>query len=294
MKGCEPQPLAEAQGRQRAFRKHQWIILTALLPAALYLTTVSIGLHLRTFAVAKHSLPVDQRPAWAPPVLSSNSQDSRARSIDRGRKLFDETPVYAPQFVRARLSCSNCHAEEGMQPYAAPMVGLTAVFPKYIPSSGRTMTLSDRIQQCFLRSENGRALDPDGQPMQDLLNYIAWLSQPQPDHRPFRGLGFLRIAAASPNPARGASLYTVQCAGCHGRNGEGKPSLFPPLWGPDAYNQGAGMNNLQLLAEFVHHNMPQNRMGSLSVQQAYDVAAFVQAQPRPALNDGSNSAFVRF
>jgi thiosulfate dehydrogenase len=44
------------------------------------------------------------------------------------------------------------------------------------------------------------------------------------------------------------------------------------------------MNNLQKMAAFVQHNMPQNRMGILSPQDAYDVSASVQLQPRPAFN----------
>jgi len=44
------------------------------------------------------------------------------------------------------------------------------------------------------------------------------------------------------------------------------------------------MNNINKMAAFVQHNMPQNRMGILSAQEAYDVAGFVHAQPRPVFN----------
>ena len=47
---------------------------------------------------------------------------------------------------------------------------------------------------------------------------------------------------------------------------------------------GAGMNSVQKMAAFVQHNMPQNRMGILSPQDAYDVSAFIHTQPRPAFN----------
>jgi thiosulfate dehydrogenase len=39
------------------------------------------------------------------------------------------------------------------------------------------------------------------------------------------------------------------------------------------------------MAAFAQHNMPQNRMGILSPQDAYDVSEFVQLQPRPAFNN---------
>ena len=44
------------------------------------------------------------------------------------------------------------------------------------------------------------------------------------------------------------------------------------------------MNSVQKMAAFVQHNMPQNRMGILSPQDAYDVSAFIDTQPRPAFN----------
>jgi len=60
--------------------------------------------------------------------------------------------------------------------------------------------------------------------------------------------------------------------------------MFPPLWGSNSFNDGAGMNGIPKMAAFVQHNMPQNRMGILSAQEAYDVSAYIHAQPRPAFN----------
>jgi thiosulfate dehydrogenase len=83
---------------------------------------------------------------------------------------------------------------------------------------------------------------------------------------------------------RGADVYARQCAGCHGVHGEGARRPFPPLWGPDASNDGAGMTEVAKMAAFVHYNMPHNRKGILSTQDAFDVAAYIHAQPRPAFN----------
>ena len=38
------------------------------------------------------------------------------------------------------------------------------------------------------------------------------------------------------------------------------------------------------LAAFVQHNMPRNDPESLTPQQAYDIAAYVEAKPRPKFN----------
>ncbi len=60
--------------------------------------------------------------------------------------------------------------------------------------------------------------------------------------------------------------------------------MFPPLWGPNSFNDGAGMNGIPKMAAFVQHNMPQNRKGVLSAQDAWDVSAFVHAHARPVFN----------
>jgi thiosulfate dehydrogenase len=64
--------------------------------------------------------------------------------------------------------------------------------------------------------------------------------------------------------------------------------MWPPLWGAESFNDGAGMNTLPKLSAFIHHNMPQNRKGVLSVQDSYDVAAFIMQQPRPAFNHAND------
>ena len=62
--------------------------------------------------------------------------------------------------------------------------------------------------------------------------------------------------------------------------------VFPPLWGPDSFNNGAGMARLITIANFVHANMPAGTdyfNPSLSVDYALDAAAYVVSQPRPTL-----------
>lgn len=256
----------------------------AILTLCLYAGAIWAGLSVRNLSFYPQSDSSEIQKAWAPPSESTLPFDVRGNSIRRGKLLFDETPLYAQKFTRAQISCSGCHSAGGIQPFAAPMVGLTQLFPMYNQRAGRVISLQERIQECFVRSENGNPLDPKGQPMQDLVKYIAWLSTPQPDHRAFHGRGFLPLTPMHPDPNRGQAIYASQCAGCHGAEGQGKPYVFPPLWGPQSFNNGAGMNDLSKMAQFVHHNMPQNRMGTLSIQQAWDVSAFIHAQPRPALN----------
>ncbi len=146
------------------------------------------------------------------------------------------------------------------------------------------ISLKDRIQECFTRSENGHPLPYDGPHMNALVAYIEWLSQPEPRREPFSGRGLIELPPLKPAQKNGEKIYTAQCAGCHGEDGAGSMPLMPPLWGPESFNDGAGMFTISKMARFVQYNMPQNRPGILSPQEAYDVSAYIHSKPRPAFN----------
>jgi thiosulfate dehydrogenase len=265
------------------------VLALIAMVAALYLGAIVLGLRVHDLSVLS-AIPVFgaaaelRKPAWTPPSPASIPNGPHGDSIRRGMAIFNETPLFAAQFASARISCANCHAEGGIQPYASPMVGVAATFPQFNLRAGHMISLEDRIQEGFVRSENGRPIDYKGEQMRALVDYIAWVSMPEPDRKPFAGRGLVSLRDLTPDPERGRQIYTVQCAGCHGQNGEGRPNIFPPLWGPDSFNDGAGMNGIKKMAAFVKQNMPQNRMGILSAQEAWDVSAFIHEQPRPAFN----------
>jgi thiosulfate dehydrogenase len=155
----------------------------------------------------------------------------------------------------------------------------------YNKRAGHIISLRDRIEECFVRSENGTPLPYDSPEMQAIVDYIDWISQPEPARMSFVGRGLITLPHLKPDPRRGASVYAEQCAGCHGDQGEGRAPLFPPVWGPNSFNDGAGMNGIDKMAAFVQHNMPQNRPGILSAQDALDVSGYIHSQPRPAFNE---------
>jgi thiosulfate dehydrogenase len=255
------------------------------LTVCLYLLTILAGLCLKTFPWSPFRARAMAKSAWQPPPSNTIPRSPRGDSIRYGALLFTETAVYAPAYAGNALSCSSCHAAGGIQPWASPMIGLPALFPMFNKRAGRVISLRDRIQECFVRSENGHPLADPGPEMQSLVDYITWLSEPQPDHRPFVGRGFIALPDLTPNPQHGAEVYAAQCAGCHGADGNGIAPQFPPLWGSRSFNDGAGMHNLAKMAAFVQQNMPQNRKGILAPQDAFDVSAFIHAQPRPAFNE---------
>ena len=70
-----------------------------------------------------------------------------------------------------------------------------------------------------------------------------------------------------------------------GATGEGQRAgdrqVFPPLWGPRSFNWGAGMHQVNNAAALIRANMPLGKGGSLSEQEAWDVAYFMDAHERP-------------
>lgn len=208
-------------------------------------------------------------------------------AIRLGQKVMRQTPVYAPEYSGNALNCTSCHLDDGRTPYAAPLVGIWGVFPEYRSRNARVNVLEDRINDCFERSMNGRRLPLDSDQMRGLLAYMQWLSAGVPTGQDGPGRGFLRIRSPQPpDPERGKQVYADKCAGCHGSDGEGLygeqgETLLPPLWGPRSFNLGAGMARLNTAAAFVKLAMPLGLGGTLTDQEAFDVAAYFTRQPRP-------------
>ena len=214
-------------------------------------------------------------------------------SIKLGRDVVLNTQVNAKNYVGNGLNCTSCHLNGGTVAGAAPFVGLWGVFPEYRSRTARVNSMQDRINDCFLRSMNGKALPMDSPEMLGVLSYIWWLSQGVPTGMDSSGRGFASIAApAAPDAKNGKEIYAQKCAACHGADGAGisKPEggyFFPPLWGAASFNIGAGMARLNNAAAFVKHNMPLGQGDTLTDQEAFDVAAYFTTQPRPDFADAA-------
>jgi thiosulfate dehydrogenase len=112
-----------------------------------------------------------------------------------------------------------------------------------------------------------------------LESYSYWLASGAPIDPKLAGRGYPMPAkpAQVPDFARGERVYADKCALCHGADGSGQRTpegvaVFPALWGPDSFNWGAGMGRISNAAAFVKANMPLGLPGTLSDQEAWDVA----------------------
>jgi thiosulfate dehydrogenase len=204
-------------------------------------------------------------------------------AIVYGHTLMLKTDTLMRGYVRAHLTCADCHVGAGTKARGGSFVGTYARFPQWNARAHRMIALQDRIAECFLYSMNGKAPAYSSKQMIAMVAYIAWLSRGTPvgATQPKSDSFLEPLPSAPPDLARGQSIYREKCAQCHGVFGRGLMGAFPPLWGRDSFNDGAGMSHLNRMTGFVRYNMPYGAPGSLSLQEAYDVAAFVLSHPRP-------------
>ena len=198
----------------------------------------------------------------------------------RGRALLTATRDSLPAFALSRLRCVSCHLDNGRRAHSSPFVGVFSRYPVYNARGGRVYTIEDRINGCFRRSLNGRALPVGGADMRDIVVYFAWLSRGVPVGAAVQGQGLAKLTPLVGDTTRGRMIFAAQCAQCHGADGAGT-ALAPPLWGRESFNIGAGMARLRTAAGFIRFNMPFDRPGTLDDQQAFNVASFVVSRPRP-------------
>ena len=226
---------------------------------------------------AATAAPADS--AFVIPHDSTIPDDALGRSIRRGRALLLHTKDSLPDHVGNALTCTNCHPDAGTRADAMPWIGVYGRFPQYRSRAASVQIIEDRIDDCFLRSMNGRPLPRESAEMRDIIAYMAFLSRGTEVGADIPGQGLPKLDVASGDSAAGAAIYAAECARCHAENGDG--GAGPPVWGPRSYNIGAGMARVRTAAAFIRRNMPVDRPGVLTDQQATDVAAYINSQPRP-------------
>ena len=190
------------------------------------------------------------------------------------------------------MNCQNCHLNAGMQPWGNNYFAVQANYPKFRERSGSVENQIKRVNDCFERSLNGKALDSTSREMKAILAYIKWVGSDVPKKTTPRGAGIFKIKGLkrANDPEKGRIVYEQKCQSCHQANGEGllaengKSYTYPPLWGKNSYNHGAGLYRISNFAGYVRYNMPLGatyERPQLTDEEAWDLAAFVNSQPRP-------------
>jgi thiosulfate dehydrogenase len=247
-----------------------------------------------------------QAGGWTLPDPDTLPDDAFGRAVKLGRDLVVKTSSLigpdaadpAKHYSGNGLDCQSCHLNGGTQRFGLPLAGIWGVFPTYIARENEVRTLEERINGCMERSMNGKALPVGGPEMKAMLSYIRFISGTEKTGQALDGRATpaLALPEKAGDPVHGQKVYTDTCAVCHGANGQGQrlePAeaketgrryRFPPLWGADSFNDGAGMDRGITAAQFVHANMPFGttfEAPALSASDAFDVIAYISGQPRP-------------
>ena len=225
-----------------------------------------------------------------PPSAQDIPQDEFGQTVKMGRDIFEHTKRYASEYVGkdSNLNCSSCHLDAGRLAHSSPLWAAYVSYPAYRSKNKHVNTFSERLQGCFKYSMNGKA-PPLGDPVLVALeSYAYWLASGATIDPKINGRGYpaVPVPPLARNYGRGQRVFEQHCALCHGADGAGQldgsgSSAFPALWGAKSFNWGAGMASIKNAAGFIQGNMPLALGGTLSDQQAWDVAAFMNSHERP-------------
>ncbi len=214
-----------------------------------------------------------------------------------GKELIKNTSFYlGPKGTVASMSngmnCQNCHLDAGAKAWGNNYSAVASTYPKFRERSGAEEDIPKRVNDCFERSLNGKALPVDGKEMQAIVSYINFLgTNVQKGDKP-EGSGITEVAFLdrAADPEKGKLVYQNKCVSCHMADGAGMANAdktgytYPPLWGKHSYNDGAGLYRLSRFAGYVKSNMPLGvnyENPQLTDEEAWDVAAYVNSQERP-------------
>lgn len=262
------------------------LLLAVLASAAMAQTPVTKG------------VPIQPLEAYD---VSKLPDDHYGRLARYGKELTDRTYAHigpqaknpAMRYAGNNLACSSCHQASATKAFAMPWVGVHASFPQYRAREDEVSTVEERINGCMERSMAGKPLPLDSTEMKAFMTYIHFLSKDVPTGAKVEGQGLPPFKAPNrrADTVAGGQVYAAMCAVCHGTEGQGLRTgapgegyTFPPLWGADSFNNGAGMGRLLFASAFIKTNMPlgaQHGQPQLSDDEAYDVAAFMLSRPRP-------------
>ena len=234
---------------------------------------------------------------WQAPDTALIPLTPEGKLIRYGRDLIAHTAKYlGPKGkvdpISNGMNCQNCHLNAGTKPFGNNYGSVASLYPKFRTRSGKEESIEKRVNDCIERSLNGKALDDQSTEMLAIVAYIKWLGQHVKKGEKAPGSGFKDIEFLDrlADSLRGQLLYVAKCKLCHSQNGEGlilpgaTEYLYPPLWGKNSFNQGAGLYRVSNMAKYIHANMPFGaRYDStlLSIEEAWDIAAFVNSRQRP-------------
>lgn len=234
---------------------------------------------------------------WTAPDISTIPDAKQKEQVTYGQELIAHTSRYlgpngSVMQISNGMNCQNCHLQAGTVVFGNNYGSVASLYPKFRARSGGVEDIYKRVNDCFERSLNGKALPKTSKEMQAIVSYINFVGSNVEKGKKAEGSGFKDLAwldrAASPE--NGMSVYTAKCQSCHQANGEGVFTLdkteytYPALWGKNSFNDGAGLYRISNFAKYIKYNMPlgvTHQNPQLTDEEAWDVAAYVNSRQRP-------------
>lgn len=238
---------------------------------------------------------------WIAPDITTVIDEQLKEELEYGKDLIANTTHYFGPKGKVKMNaingmnCQNCHLDAGTKIFGNNYSAVFANYPKYRARSGAVEDIYKRVNDCFERSLNGQALDTNSVEMKAMVAYINFLGKDVPKDEKPKGSGFKDVAFLDRaiDPEKGKLIFVQMCASCHQANGKGIMNedktafIYPPLWGENSYNQGAGLYRMSNFAKYAKYNMPLGASyisPQLTDEQAWDIAAYVNSQPHPKKN----------
>jgi thiosulfate dehydrogenase len=267
------------------------IILVVILNQLLFSTTI---------AKDEVSIPPVATSAdeWKAPDINNLPDDEQGKLIRFGHELISNTSLFfGPKgsiaSITNGMNCANCHIDAGAKSFGGSFSAVASMYPLFRNRSGRIESIEFRINDCMMRSLNGKPIDSTSKEMQAMVAYLKWIGKDVPKNKkpPGAGLEDLTFLDRAADPTKGKLVFISKCTSCHGQNGEGMLNhdssfyLYPPLWGPNSFNVSAGLYRISRIASFIKNNMPfglaSHDSPKLTDEESWDVAAYIISEPRP-------------
>ena len=189
----------------------------------------------------------------------------------------------ARRFSGNNLSCQNCHLNAGTVRSGLPLVGVFRQFPWISPDGKREVTLRDRLNECMTHSMDGKPLPHDSREMNALVAYMKFIGGPPAEPAPMpkpptgrcrtRRRGLRRLRHLPPGGGPGARIGSAPT---------------PRAIVSAALGSGSQLGRRHELCldcrqvrDAQHAARCRSKHPQLSVQEAWDVAAYLHAQQRP-------------
>ena len=274
-----------------------WLLLIGVIILCIA-TMVWLSMGLQPNAAAAQKADIDS--SWQPPSLYTDRvlEGAERRLVIYGQELVAHTALYlGPKGSVANISngmnCQNCHLQAGKKTWGNNFGAVASTYPRFRDRSGTIESIYKRVSDCFERSLNGTAPDSNSTEYLAIEAYIKWVGKEIPLGMTPKGTGIYKLPYINraADPTKGKLAYQQKCQSCHGTEGQGQLAgngivfEYPPLWGEHSYNIGAGLYRISRFAGYIYSNMPlnntQHNNPTLSVEECWDIAAFVNSQPRP-------------